>query len=131
MTGGRIAHRIAARELTIGCSAISAFALVGLVGFPRSHIVTALTVFLIGFGYGPIFPNMVAIGAEHFPSRIGPMTSIIISGGAFGGMLVPWLMGYAMASATPRISMELAFAVTVLMLILAFSVRGPGQQIAQ
>jgi len=121
--GGRIAHRIAAREMTILGSAISALALLGLIAFPRWYAIATIMVFLIGFGYGPIFPNMVAIGAERFPSRVGQMSSIIISGGAFGAIIVPWLMGHAMATATPRISMELAFAVTALMVMLSFAVR--------
>ena len=121
--GGRIAHRIAARELTILGSAISALALLGLIAVPRWPAVAALMVFLIGFGYGPIFPNMVAIGAERFPSQVGRMTSIIVGGGAFGGTFVPWLMGRAMAVATPRTSMEFALAVTVLMVALSFAVR--------
>jgi len=123
VTGGRIADRIGARELTILGSAISALALVGLIAVPRWPIVAAAMVFLIGFGYGPIFPNMVAVGADRFPSQVGRVTSIVIGGGAFGGMFVPWLMGRAMAVATPRTSMEFALAVTALMVFLALAVR--------
>jgi fucose permease len=123
VTGGRIADRIGARELTILGSAISALALVGLIAVPRWPIVAAAMVFLIGFGYGPIFPNMVAVGANRFPSQVGRVTSIIVGGGAFGGMFVPWLMGRAMAVATPRTSMEFALAVTALMVVLSFAVR--------
>ncbi|HLI81357.1 MAG TPA: MFS transporter [Candidatus Binataceae bacterium] len=123
VTGGRIAHRIGARELTVLGSAISALALLGLIAIPRWPLVAALMVFLIGFGYGPIFPNMVAVGAQRFPSQVGRMTSIIVGGGAFGGMFVPWLMGRAMAVATPRTSMECALAVTVLMVLLSCAVR--------
>jgi fucose permease len=123
VTGGRIAHRIGARELTILGSTISALALVGLIAIPRWPLVAALMVFLIGFGYGPIFPNMVAVGANRFPSQVGRMTSIIVGGGAFGAMFVPWLMGRAMAVATPRASMEFALAVTALMVFLALAVK--------
>jgi fucose permease len=81
-------------------------------------------VFLIGFGYGPVFPNMIAVGAERFPSQVGRMSSIVITGGALGAVFVPWLMGRAMADATARASMEYALGVTVLMALLSFAVRG-------
>jgi fucose permease len=123
MMGGRIAHRIGARELTIVGSTISALALVGLIAVPRWPLVAAAMVFLIGFGYGPIFPNMVAVGANRFPSQVGRVTSIIVGGGAFGAMFVPWLMGRAMAVATPRTSMEFALGVTALMVLLSSAVR--------
>jgi len=122
MTGGRLAHRIAARELTILAGAVSAAALVGLILAPMWHVMAAVMIFLIGFGYGPVFPNMVAIGAARFPSQVGRMSSIIIAGGALGGVVVPWLIGIAMATATPRASMEYALGVTALMALLSTAV---------
>jgi fucose permease len=122
--GGRLAHRIAPRELTILSGSLSAVAIVGLIAAPMTHGVAAAMVFLIGFGYGPVFPNMIAVGAERFPSQVGRMSSIVITGGALGAVFVPWLMGRAMADATARASMEYALGVTVLMALLSFAVRG-------
>ena len=124
VAGGRMAHRIAPRELSMLAGALSAVALIGLIAAPTWHGVAAAMVFLIGFGYGPVFPNMVAIGAARFPSQVGRMSSIVIAGGALGGVFVPWIMGRAMANATPRSSMEFALGVTALMALLAVAVRG-------
>lgn len=124
IVGGRLAHRIAVREVTILASALSAVALVGLIVAPTWHAVVAAMVFLIGFGYGPIFPNMIAAGATRFPTQVGRMSSVVIAGGALGGVFVPWMMGRAMASATPRSSMGFALSVTVLMALLSVAVRG-------
>ena len=124
IVGGRLAHRIAPRELTILAAALSAVALIGLIAMPMSHLLAAVMVMLIGFGYGPIFPNMIAVGAARFPTQVGRMSSIVIAGGALGGILVPWLMGHAMATATPRLSMEFALAVTAPMVLLSVAVRG-------
>ena len=121
--GGRLAHRIAPREFTMLASALSAAALIGLIAAPMWHVLAAAMVFLIGFGYGPIFPNMVAVGATRFPAQVGRMSSIVIAGGALGGVFVPWIMGRAMAVATPRSSMEFAFGVTALMALLSVAVR--------
>jgi fucose permease len=57
------------------------------------------------------------------------MSSIVIAGGALGGVFVPWLMGYAMATATPRSSMGFALGVTTSMLVLSFAVRSREPQI--
>ncbi len=124
IAGGRLAHRIAVREVTIFASILSAVALVGLIAAPMAHALAAAMVFLIGFGYGPIFPNMIAVGATRFPSQVGRMSSIVIAGGALGGVFVPWLMGRAMANSTARSSMEFALGVTVVMALLAVAVRG-------
>jgi len=124
LSGGRLAHRIAPRELTMLTSAVSAAALVGLILAPRWHVLAASMMFLIGLGYGPIFPNMIAVGAARFPSQVGRMSSIVMAGGALGGVFVPWIMGRAMAIATPRSSMEFALGVTVSMALLSIAVRG-------
>ncbi len=129
VAGGRLANRIAPRELTILASAVSVAGLIGLIAAPRSYVFAATMVFLIGFGYGPVFPNMVAIGATRFPAQVGRMSSIVIAGGALGGVFVPWLMGYAMATATPRSSMGFALGVTTSMLVLSFAVRSREPQI--
>jgi MFS transporter, FHS family, glucose/mannose:H+ symporter len=127
--GGRLAHRIGPRELTMLAGTVSALALVGLIAAPTWHGLAAAMVFLIGFGYGPVFPNMIAVGAARFPSQVGRMSSIVIAGGALGGVFVPWIMGRAMAVATPRSSMEYAVGVTVLMALLSVAVRGAEEPI--
>jgi fucose permease len=124
IVGGRVAHRIAPREFTILAATLSAAAVVGLIVAPMWHLVAAAMMFLIGLGYGPVFPNMIAIGAARFPSQVGRMSSIVIAGGALGGVVVPWMMGQAMAVATPRSSMEFALGVTALMALLSVAVRG-------
>ena len=55
-------------------------------------------VLLIGFGLGPIFPTVIAQSATRFPTASSSTTTIVIAAGCFGGMLLPWLAGYALAS---------------------------------
>jgi fucose permease len=119
MVGGRLAHLIAPRPFTMLAATLSALALVILIAAPMSHTLAAAMVVLIGFGYGPIFPNMIAVGATRFPADVGRMTSIVIAGGALGAIFVPWIMGRAMVVATPRASMEFALVVTAMMAILS------------
>jgi fucose permease len=121
LIGGRLAHYIAAREFTMLAAAVSAAALVVLIEAPAMHALAALMIVLIGFGYGPIFPNMIAVGAASFPSDVGRMTSIVVAGGALGGIFVPWIMGHAIVVASPRAAMEFAFAITAFMALISIA----------
>jgi hypothetical protein len=47
------------------------------------------------------------------------MSSLVIAGGALGGILVPWIMGRAVATTSERAAMQGALAVTVAMALLS------------
>jgi fucose permease len=121
--GGRLGHRIAVPQFTALASALSAAALVVLIAAPTASGIAASAVFLIGFGYGPVFPNMIAVGAVRFPAEVGRMTSIVVAGGALGAIIAPWIMGQAIAHVSPRASMEIALAFTIAMAVLSLSLR--------
>jgi fucose permease len=114
--GARLSHRVTVYRFTLLACAISALALAGLLGAPRF---AGAAIFAIGLGFGPIFPNMIAVGAARFPSQVARMTSIVAAAASIGGMVVPWIMGRAMVIAGARSSMEIALAATVLMLLIA------------
>jgi len=121
--GGRLGHRIALPQFTMLASALSAAALVMLIAAPTAGGLAASAVFLIGFGYGPVFPNMIATGASSYPAEVGRMTSIVVAAGAVGAVIAPWIMGHAIADVSPRASMEVALAFTIAMAALALSLR--------
>jgi fucose permease len=121
--GGRLGHHIALPQFTMLSSSLSAVALLILIAAPTAGGLAASAIFLIGFGYGPVFPNMIAVGAARFPSEVGRMTSIVVAGGAIGAIIAPWIMGHAIADISPRASMEVALAFTIAMAALALSLR--------
>jgi fucose permease len=121
--GGRLGHRIAIPQFSMLASSLSAAALVILIAAPTAGGLAASAIFLIGFGYGPVFPNMLAVGAARFPAEVGRMTSIVVAAGAVGAVIAPWIMGHAIANVSARASMEVALAATVLMAALALSLR--------
>jgi FHS family glucose/mannose:H+ symporter-like MFS transporter len=121
MAGGRLAHRFSIPQFTVMSCALSALALIGLITAPSNHLAAALMVMLIGLGYGPVFPNMIATGAARFPSEVGRMTSIVVAAGAIGGTFVPLIMGRAIAMSNVRASMEIALGVTASMALLAMA----------
>jgi len=92
-----------------------------LFGTGLLTLAAACGVFLIGFGFGPIFPNMIAIGAARFPDETGRMTSIVAAGAARGGVSVPWIMGQTIAHIGAAASMTAALVVTLLMAVAAMS----------
>ena len=104
-------------------SALSAAALVLLIAAPAAGGLAASAVFLIGVGYGPVFPNMIAVGAARFPAEVGRMTSIVVAGGALGAIVAPWIMGHAIAHISASASMEIALAFTIAMAALSLSLR--------
>ena len=121
--GGRLGHRTALPQFTMLASVLSAAALVILIAAPAAGGLAASAVFLIGFGYGPVFPNMIAVGAARFPAEVGRMTSIVVADGSLGGIIAPWIMGHAIADVSARASMEVALAATIAMAALALSLR--------
>jgi fucose permease len=121
--GGRLGHRIALPLFTMLASSVSAAALVILIAAPTAGGIAASAIFLIGFGYGPVFPNMIAVGAAGFPAEVGRMTSIVVAGGALGAIVAPWIMGQAIAHVSARASMEVALALTIAMAALSLSLR--------
>ena len=120
---GRLGHRIALPQFTMLASALSAAALVILIAAPTTGGFAASSIFLIGFGYGPVFPNMIAAGAARFPAEVGRMTSIVVAAGALGAIVAPWIMGQAIAHVSARASMEIALAFTIAMAALSLSLR--------
>jgi fucose permease len=116
LLSGAIAHRISARRLAAIGAIVSAMALLALVGTSSAPILAYPVVGLIGFGFGPIFPNMIAVGAERFPARVASMTSIVAGGAALGGVALPWAMGLMLVTRGRVASIGTALVATIAML---------------
>jgi fucose permease len=121
--GGRLGHRLAIPLFTMLSCALSAVALIVLIVAPALSALAAIAMFVIGFGFGPVFPNMIASGAARFPTEVGRMTAIVVAGGALGGIAGPWIMGVAITAVSARVSMEVALAATVAMGMIALTLR--------
>jgi len=89
----------------------------------RSWPVVALPLILImGLGLGPIFPTIIAQSATRFPTTSSTTTTLVISAGYVGGMLLPWLLGNALVNLGSTNFMLLTGAATALLpVILALS----------
>jgi len=114
--GGRLGHSMPVHRATITASILAALALIGLILVPQQSALAALMALLIGIGFGPVFPNMIAVGAARFGSQVGRMTSIVAAAGAAGGIVGPWLMGRTLVLAGPQSMMEVGLAIIAAML---------------
>jgi fucose permease len=116
LSGAILARRISPRRLAATSSIVSVAALTILFFAPLSPYFVFPIVALIGLGYGPVFPNMIAVGAESFPTRVATMTSVVAGGAALGGISLPWLMGVALVNGGRNASIGVALATTLVML---------------
>jgi fucose permease len=128
--GGRLGHRMSVHQSTMLASILAALALIGLILIPEKRAVAALMAFLIGLGFGPVFPNMIAVGAARFGSQVGRMTSIVAAAGAVGGIVGPWLMGRTLVLAGPRPMMVVALGTIAAMLASVAIVEGLSRAIS-
>jgi fucose permease len=116
LLSGAIAHRIRARRLAAIGAIVSAMSLLAFVGTSSMPILAYPVVALIGFGFGPIFPNMIAVGAQRFPARVASVTSIVAGGAALGGVALPWAMGVMLVTRGRVASIGTALVATIAML---------------
>ena len=80
--------RLVAVSLTLALLGI-----VCLLGSVHAWFILWPGVALIGFGFGPVFPTLLALAAQTFSDRAGMSSSLIIASGSAGAMLLPWAGG--------------------------------------
>ncbi|MCL6512438.1 MAG: MFS transporter [Anaerolineae bacterium] len=51
---------------------------------------------LVGIGFGPIYPTLIAIGIQRFPFAVRMIASVLTSAGSVGALFVPALTGVVM-----------------------------------
>jgi fucose permease len=54
--------------------------------------------FLVGAGFGPIYPTLIAIGIQRFPFAARMIASVLTSTGSIGALFLPALTGFAMSA---------------------------------
>ncbi|HWQ04004.1 MAG TPA: MFS transporter [Longilinea sp.] len=97
----------------------------GLVIFAStgSAPISILGFLLLGFGFGPIYPTMLAVITDTFSHSSGAAASLAIAMGSTGGMLIPWLQGIILEGSGPRAAALLLPIATLLMLVCLMATR--------
>ncbi|MFI5398331.1 MAG: MFS transporter [Candidatus Binatia bacterium] len=73
--------------LTIFAAAAFAFALV------TQQPGLAVAAFAVtGLGFSGIFPGVMALAGTYHPQNVAGITSVVVTGAALGGIIIPWVM---------------------------------------
>jgi fucose permease len=48
---------------------------------------------LVGISFGPIYPTILSVVANLFPTSTGRAASLVMAAGGVGGIVIPWLQG--------------------------------------
>ncbi|PKO22081.1 MAG: hypothetical protein CVU38_11245 [Chloroflexi bacterium HGW-Chloroflexi-1] len=97
MLGRLIAIRVLPRLGDVGL--LIAGALVGALGIGGVLVSSRVPpllwggVGLVGLGFGPIFPTVLAVGTQRFPAYAGMISSLTVASGSVGAMVLPWASG--------------------------------------
>jgi fucose permease len=101
LTAGRLLAAIAgtrlpwltSRTLLLASVALALLGALALVGGTGNAGLTIAAVTLIGLGFGPIFPTVMAITTTAFPASPGRAVGVAQTAGSIGGIAIPWLQG--------------------------------------
>jgi fucose permease len=81
------------RVLTVAIGLATLGAALIVLGGPVVEIVM-VGVAMVGVGFGPIFPTVVALGGQQQPEVRGTVTSVLVGMAAVGGILLPVVQGW-------------------------------------
>jgi fucose permease len=76
----------------------SALGLIVMLLARGSSAVTLVGAFVVGLGFGPIYPTLVAVGIQRFPQAAQMVASVLTSAGSIGSLFLPTLTGVVMAA---------------------------------
>lgn len=128
LTAGRLAGMVLCKNYstTVVTSiamllSMSGLAALSLLTLPAAIVIAVIG--LIGLGYGPIFPNILATVSKRFPSTPAAVSFIIICG-ALGGICFPQALGHLLTNTGMRHGMTmLPIAALIMLLMFCFMER--------
>lgn len=102
---------------------MSGLAALSLLPLPTFIVITIIG--LIGLGYGPIFPNIVATVSNRFPATPAAVSFVIIAG-ALGGISFPQALGHLLTTIGMRHGMTMLPGAALIMLLMFFFIERTG-----
>ncbi|HEY7735289.1 MAG TPA: MFS transporter [Candidatus Limnocylindrales bacterium] len=89
----RIADRFDHARYAMSASTLAAVALVAAVVVPWLPLSVVLFG-VVGFGMGPIYPMIMAVGGERFPGRSAAVSGVLGTSAVIGSVVYPPIMGF-------------------------------------
>jgi fucose permease len=121
MMGTFLGSHMKPKNVLILCLAISSLGTVLFVSGYGNGLLSIAAIFLIGLGFGAIYPTCMAVVTSTFSETPGQSGVVVTLMGSIGGMLIPWLQGVLMEQAGIRSGTYLVAALVAL-LIASFAV---------
>jgi fucose permease len=129
LAGGRLLSAgltrwFSGRFLLIGTSILSLLATAGLALAP-SVPVALIALALAGLGFAAIFPLIMALAGELFPSATGSVAGLLIACASIAGAALPWLAGVLVQYANARVALVPPVVASLLLVVVSFTLRPP------
>ncbi len=97
-------------SFTVGSMLVASFSLAAAVLLPSLPL-KLLCFGLSGFFFGPVYPMIMAIGGEIYPTRLAALSGGLTAGAAIGAIVYPPVMGFTAARVGLRTGMLGAAAI--------------------
>ena len=118
--GTVLGSRLAPKKVLTICLSIASLGAILFVAGYGNPVLSIVAIFLIGLGFGTIYPTSMAIVTMAFAETPGQAGSVITVMGSVGGMLIPWLQGVIMQQSGIR-SGTYMIVVLIALLVLMFA----------
>jgi FHS family Na+ dependent glucose MFS transporter 1 len=117
--GTVLGSRLAPKKVLTICLSIASLGGILFVASYGNPVLSIVAIFLIGLGFGTIYPTSMAIVTMAFAETPGQAGSVITVMGSVGGMLIPWLQGIIMQQSGIQAGTYM-IAVLIALLVLMF-----------
>lgn len=115
--GQRLNLTLPPHKITFVCMSMVIASLVALLNIPNLGLAAMGLCCLLGLSFGPIFPNSLATVNSRFASSSALVSSVVISIGAVGGTLFPYLTGKLIDKCSLLQGLQFILASSALMLL--------------
>lgn len=115
---GRLCQKYPPPTVALSFMLLSALSLLTLTVNPQLGLFTLGLVTLIGFGFGPVFPTVLALVNNRYDSSAALVSTVAITTGFLGGMIFPYSVGKIFEQAGIVSGMGFVTAGAVLMILI-------------
>lgn len=93
MTSVQLFKYIAASRIALSAMGIAFCVILLLAVHPGLGRLSLAVIFLLGLGFGPIFPILIASASERYNQHSASITSFVVTAGALAGITFPIFVG--------------------------------------
>lgn len=113
-------ERLLGGSVIVALAALVALATAGAIG------PALLALAVVGLGFAPIYPTIMAIAARAYPRRFATLAGLITAAGGLGGAIFPWLGGLVGQTRGLHATIWLGAGIALALLILFIGLLGHG-----